>query len=219
MLVTSKYSPSIYSMYLAQLVKNRLQYRRPQFNPWVGKIYWRRDRLRTPVFWPGEFHGLYSLWGQKASTAEQFSLHYHLENMTQVPNLPCYLEYAFLPSSVKPQVLYLSEWVSTCVCTAALLRGRARQWGHFIAILLFSFFSKKVAPSGSDAKESACNVGDPGLDPWFWKIPWRKGIASHFSLLAWRILWTESMGSHRVGHDWATNIFTFFFSKRKIRFP
>ena len=28
--------------------------------PWVGKIPWRRERLPTPVFWPGEFHGLYS---------------------------------------------------------------------------------------------------------------------------------------------------------------
>ena len=30
----------------------------PGFNPWVGKIPWRRERLPTPVFWPGEFHGL-----------------------------------------------------------------------------------------------------------------------------------------------------------------
>ena len=37
-----------------------LQCRRPGFNPWVGKIPWRRERLPTPVFWPGEFHGLYS---------------------------------------------------------------------------------------------------------------------------------------------------------------
>ena len=29
-------------------------------NPWVGKIPWRRERLATPVFWPGEFHGLQS---------------------------------------------------------------------------------------------------------------------------------------------------------------
>ena len=28
-------------------------------NPWVGKIPWRREQLPTPVFWPGEFHGLY----------------------------------------------------------------------------------------------------------------------------------------------------------------
>ena len=30
----------------------------PGFDPWVGKIPWRRERLPTPVFWPGEFHGL-----------------------------------------------------------------------------------------------------------------------------------------------------------------
>jgi len=42
-----------------------LQCGRPGFDPWVGKIPWRRERLPTPVFWPGEFHGLYSPWGCK----------------------------------------------------------------------------------------------------------------------------------------------------------
>ena len=28
----------------------------PGFDPWVGKIPWRREWLPTPVFWPGEFH-------------------------------------------------------------------------------------------------------------------------------------------------------------------
>ena len=42
---------------------------------WVRKIHWRRDRLPTPVFWPGEFHGLYGPWGHKESdTTEQLSL-------------------------------------------------------------------------------------------------------------------------------------------------
>ena len=49
----------------AQLEKIRLQCRRPGFNPWVGKIPWRRETLLTPVFWPGEFHGLCSPWGRK----------------------------------------------------------------------------------------------------------------------------------------------------------
>ena len=45
-------------------------------NSWVGKIIWRRERLPTPVFWPGEFHGLYSSWGCKESdTTERLSLH------------------------------------------------------------------------------------------------------------------------------------------------
>ena len=38
-----------------------LQGRRTGFDPWVGKIPWRRERLPTLVLWPGEFHGLYSL--------------------------------------------------------------------------------------------------------------------------------------------------------------
>ena len=47
----------------------------PGIDPWVGKIPWRRERLPTPVFWPGEFHGLYSPWGHKElDTTEWLSL-------------------------------------------------------------------------------------------------------------------------------------------------
>ena len=28
---------------------------------------WKRERLSSPVFWPGELHGLYSSWGCKKS--------------------------------------------------------------------------------------------------------------------------------------------------------
>ena len=52
-----------------------LQCGRPGFDPWVGKIPWRREWLPTPVFWCGEFHGLYSPWGRKDSdTTEWLSL-------------------------------------------------------------------------------------------------------------------------------------------------
>ena len=44
--------------------------------PAWGKIPWGRERLPTPVFWPGEFHGLQSPWGCKVSnTTERLSLH------------------------------------------------------------------------------------------------------------------------------------------------
>ena len=43
--------------------------------PGIRKIPWRRERLPTPVFWPGEFHGLYSPWGREESdTTEWLSL-------------------------------------------------------------------------------------------------------------------------------------------------
>ena len=51
-------------------------------------------------------------------------------------------------------------------------------------------------PGGSDSKESACDAGDLG------SIPLEMGMATHSSIAAWRIPWTEepgelqSLGSH-----------------------
>ena len=41
--------------------------------------------------------------------------------------------------------------------------------------------------------------------------PLKKGKATHSSILAWEIPWTEATvhGLQRVGHDWATHTFTF----------
>ena len=44
-----------------------------------------------------------------------------------------------------------------------------------------------------------------------WEDPLEKETATHSSILAWRLPWTEepaglqSMGSHRVRHDWGTS--------------
>ena len=44
------------------------------------------------------------------------------------------------------------------------------------------------------------------------KDPLEEEMATHSSILAWRIPWIEepsrlqSMGSQRVGHDWATSV-------------
>ena len=54
-------------------------------------------------------------------------------------------------------------------------------------------------------------------------MPLEKAMAPHSSTLAWRIAWTEepgrlqSMGSLRVGHDWATSLslFTFMHWRRQ----
>ena len=64
-------------------------------------------------------------------------------------------------------------------------------------------------------KESACNVGDLGSTPGSGRSL-EKGMATHSSILAWRIPWTEelgglqSMGLQRVKHNGATNTFFMF---------
>ena len=60
---------------VAQLVKNPPAMR----EAWVQSMGWEdpleKGKLPTPVFWPGEFHGLYSPWGCKESdTTEQLTL-------------------------------------------------------------------------------------------------------------------------------------------------
>ena len=49
-------------------------------------------------------------------------------------------------------------------------------------------------PFGSVSKELACNVGDPQVRFLDQEDPLEKGMATHFSILAWRIPWTEEPG-------------------------
>ena len=60
---------------VAQLVRNPPA----MWETWVQSLGWEgpleREWLSTPVFWPGEFHELYSPWGHKGSdTTERLSL-------------------------------------------------------------------------------------------------------------------------------------------------
>ena len=54
-------------------------------------------------------------------------------------------------------------------------------------------------------------------ETWVWSLGWEdpleKGLVTHSSILAWRIPWTvQSMGSQRVGNDWATCTFTVLYT-------
>ena len=61
-----------------------LQYRSPGFNPWVGRIPWRRKWHPTPVPLPGKSHGWRSLvgcspWGREESDiTERLPFHFSL---------------------------------------------------------------------------------------------------------------------------------------------
>ena len=66
-------------------------------------------------------------------------------------------------------------------------------------------------------------------ETWVWSLGWKdpleEGMATHSSILAWRIPWTEepgglqSKGSQRVGHDWATQRSTAPLSSYNKRVP
>ena len=76
-------------------------------------------------------------------------------------------------------------------------------------------------PCGSDCKETAGNGGDRGSIPGS-EDPLKKGVATHSSILAWRIPWTEEPGGlaespwdHKELDTPATN--TFFIKLLKVK--
>ena len=64
-------------------------------------------------------------------------------------------------------------------------------------------------PSGTVVENLHAKQGTQ-VQPLSWEDPLEEGMATCYSIPAWKILWTEepgglqSMGSQRIGHDWAT---------------
>ena len=51
-----------------------LQCRRLRLDPWVRKIFWRREWLPAPIFLLGEFHGQRSLVGYSPWDYEELDM-------------------------------------------------------------------------------------------------------------------------------------------------
>ena len=66
---------------MVRTVKNTLAMQETWFNPWDGKIPWRRERLPTPVFWPGEFHGQRSLAGYSSRGCKKLDMTEQLSHL------------------------------------------------------------------------------------------------------------------------------------------
>ena len=68
------------------------------------------------------------------------------------------------------------------------------------------YYSASGLPQWLSGKESACIAGDMGLIPGP-DDPLEEGMATHSSILAWRLPWPEelgglqSIGSHRIRHN------------------
>ena len=78
---------------------------------------------------------------------------------------------------------------------------------------LFIYIAIKQASLGAQTEKNLPSMqADAGLSPGSGRSP-GEGIATHSSILDWRIPWTEepgrpqSMRLQRVRHDWATNTF------------
>ena len=102
---------------VAQVVKRLLAMQRPEFDPWVGKIPWRRKWQPTPVLLPGKSHGQRSLvgyipWVRKESDMTE-RLHFHFHFLSTSENFLTYVQQKEHLESVLlliPSFISETEW-------------------------------------------------------------------------------------------------------------
>ena len=88
--------------------------------------------------------------------------------------------------------------------------------GEMLYFCPFHFLTQDC-PGGSDGKSIWLQCGRPGVQSLGQEDSLEKEMATHSSILAWKIPWTEEpgrlqfMGLQRVKHDWATSLSLFTF--------
>ena len=124
-----------------------LQCRRPGFDPSVGKIPLRRERLPTPVFWPGEFHGVYRPWACKELDTTERPLLTHFTRASLITQL------VKNPPAIQETLIQFLGWED--------------HWRRdkLLTPVFLGF------PCGSAGEESTSNAGDLGSIPRLGRSP------------------------------------------------
>ena len=107
---------------VAQWYRICLQYGRSGLAPWVGTIPWRRERLPTPVFWPGEFHGLHTVHGVTKSQTQLSNFYFQF-------SLSVYSCHLFLISFASVRSIPFLSFI--LLCPALFRRYYSTHWFQF----------------------------------------------------------------------------------------
>ena len=103
----------------------------------------------------------------------------------------------------QPVITWISKKPYTFICLPHHKKPKCPQIKGFTTkCVLYRGF-----PGGTSGKESTCQCRRH-MRP-LWEDPLKEDVATHSSILSWRIPWTEepagvwSIGSQRAGHDWS----------------
>ena len=145
------------------------------------------ERLPIPIFWPGEFHGLYSLWGRKESdTTEQLSL----TSLNHVYGLKD-------NTSKGASHFYLFLAVPGLRCCMWYLSGCGAQASHCDKLLLLHSMGSRAQGLSSCSSQALehrlCSCAQASLPRSMWDLP-RSGIGPMSPALAGEFFTTGSPG-------------------------
>ena len=121
--------PSLRASPIVQRSRICLPSRRPEFDPWVRKIPWRRKWQPTPVFLPGKSHGQRSLEGYSPLGLQRVGHYLAIKQQqstafpTQRPEM-C-LFHLLIPFSVEPSK-YLIHSIGQYLLTQSTCQDTAQ---------------------------------------------------------------------------------------------
>ena len=147
-------------------------------------MHWRRKWQPTLVFLPGESQGRAilvgcHLWGRRESDTTEVTQQQQQEWRKTLP-------------LTSPVGLYVGSW-GGCYLDLFLVNQLQKE-----KLLHNSLVIKPLRfPGGARGKEPACQCRRQkrcGFDPWVQEDPLEEGMATHSSVPAWRIPWTEEPG-------------------------
>ena len=154
--------------------------------------------------------------------------------LSNIPLYICALSFLFIPVDGRLGCFHVLATVNS----AAMNTGMHVSFGITVFLLVYDpgvgLLSHMVVlgfPGGTNGKEPACQFRPQGrkesdMTEWLnwteetqvwslsWEDPLEEGMATHSSILAWRIPWAEelgrlqSMGSHKVRHGWSDWAYT-----------
>ena len=78
---------------------------------WVGKIPWRKERLSTPVFWPGEFHR----WVHGLPKSRTRLSDFHYTSSIDLGTVCLQVQDRFVPSFLRPVLGIVAAYVMDTV--------------------------------------------------------------------------------------------------------
>ena len=144
-----------------------MQCGRSGFHPWVGKIPWRRERVPTAVFWPGEFS---SPWQSQSRLINRLSLS---------PEAGREAQNRFLLSPQKEPTLLILWLQMSSLKNCQKINFCCL---NYVAVVLSYSSSTKLIdcrykelklglPWWLGGKESTCQCRKCGVNPWSRKIP------------------------------------------------
>ena len=105
-----------------------------------------------------------------------------------------------IKQSLEELKIFLYEWLEQ-ILPYKCMRPELIRW----------IFKKQAFPVAQRLKRLPA-MRETWVQSLGWEDPLEKEMATHSSILAWRILWTEELGGlqstglQRVGHNWATSL-------------